>query len=648
MYQYPYGDSQQLNLDWILSKLKELEASAGSGNVNLEEVSNALISATFSSSQAYNRSDIVFRNGKLYRANVNIPVPGESWNPAHWDEILIGDTLSNVVTYLAALNNSQVFNSSNVPGTHTSDALDNLQTNLNNLQTNIDDTLGNYEISLNSTFTSNAQNYPTWEQGTIDTSGTLVVNNTRIRTKFIDIPYDTKIIATAKNGYKISVKIYKGTDVSNGLYYSDTSWQTSKEYLVPTNCAIRIVYAKTDDSTFAPADITAANAPTLTVFPLNMPAKKINHNKILFIGNSTSLNCSEYLCKTMGDLGYLNTEVICTYKAGITLQQHYDNRSSSYYTSIWHYKKNVYGYLADTIVPLTQLIVDNPDITHVIFQQANSVSSDSTSYSCLGDLIALFNGCNAIPKFYLLAQWAANDTTSDTDTIMNTYKTVAQGNSKIQGIIPVGQCVEEIKANSLFTNNVAQILYDGKHLHNGFPKTLAALSVIETLFGLDDRLYLSDGTTNATYLINNLCFDIAKRTSAYHYGEYNTLNFIPYKTYTFSNVAISGFITGASKEISCFIQLPLIVESENELDVTNAQISLRDVNGGYIGSAAYWTDITSKVTAAYLEPYGTGIRFGATDSNTWHSFVAGSDAGTATNNTPIIGRIRITFKKKVV
>lgn len=136
MYKYPYGDSQQLNLDWIISKIKELEASAGSGGtVDLEEIANALISATFSSSNAYNRSDIVFHNGKLYRANVNIPAPGESWDPTHWDEILLGDAVSNVITYLAALSNNQVFNSSTVPGTHTSDALNNLASDISDLDT---------------------------------------------------------------------------------------------------------------------------------------------------------------------------------------------------------------------------------------------------------------------------------------------------------------------------------------------------------------------------------------------------------------------------------------------------------------------------------------------------------------------------------
>ena len=121
---YPWGNTQQLNLDWILQKIKELEA--GSGGADLDEVANALISASYAV-QAYDRSDIVFRDGKLYRANQAIPAPGEAWTPAHWDEILLGDTVSNLVQYVAALSNDQIVNSSSVTGTHTSDALDTLK-----------------------------------------------------------------------------------------------------------------------------------------------------------------------------------------------------------------------------------------------------------------------------------------------------------------------------------------------------------------------------------------------------------------------------------------------------------------------------------------------------------------------------------------
>lgn len=129
MYQYPYGNAQQLNLDWILSKIQELESGSG-GGATLEEVANALISATYAV-QNYNRSDIVFYDGKLYRANQNITA--EAWDATHWDEILLGDTVANLVRYVGSLNNSQVVNISTVPGTHTSDALNNLATDISNL-----------------------------------------------------------------------------------------------------------------------------------------------------------------------------------------------------------------------------------------------------------------------------------------------------------------------------------------------------------------------------------------------------------------------------------------------------------------------------------------------------------------------------------
>lgn len=116
MYQYPYGNSQQLNLDWILNKLKELEA----GSADLEEIANALISDSYAV-QNYNLSDIVFYNGKLHRANQNITA--EAWNPAHWDEILLGDTVANLVRAVAGMNSDDVFNESNVSGTYVTDAL---------------------------------------------------------------------------------------------------------------------------------------------------------------------------------------------------------------------------------------------------------------------------------------------------------------------------------------------------------------------------------------------------------------------------------------------------------------------------------------------------------------------------------------------
>ena len=412
-----------------------------------------------------------------------------------------GKALSSNVT----VNASEIPNDSEVAGTNVDDALETLEGKI-----------GKYEILLNSTYTTYSQNYNnTWEQGGLDTNGTLITSTTRIRTTFIDIPYDSRIHIKAASGYKISVRIYKGTAIADGINATDMSWKTENDYNVPTNCAVRIAYARSDDSTIAPSDITAANAPTITVYPLNMPAKKINHNKILFIGNSKAWNTSEYVAKVLGDLGYQNTEVICPYKGGISLQNHYDNRSSTYYETYMCYTKNTYGWLEKTVVPLTDIISENKDITHVVFQQNTGNASDSTTYSVLSDLIGLFSGCNAKPKFYLMATWANEDSAFSTDDILSACKTVAQATAQIQDIIPVGHVIEKLKTNSLFTGVGDPLLSDGTHLSNGYAKTASALSIIETLFGLDDKLYLSDAN-NATYLINNLCFNIAKETKAYN------------------------------------------------------------------------------------------------------------------------------------
>ena len=124
MYQYPYGDSQQLNLDWIINKLIELEQSFVAGeSAELEEFANALISLTYIPTQAYNNSDIVFHDGHLYRCNTTIPAPGEVWDPSHWDQIMLGNTVANLVRAVAGMNSDHVFNESNVPGTHVTEAL---------------------------------------------------------------------------------------------------------------------------------------------------------------------------------------------------------------------------------------------------------------------------------------------------------------------------------------------------------------------------------------------------------------------------------------------------------------------------------------------------------------------------------------------
>lgn len=89
MYQYPYGNAQQLNLDWILNKIQELEI--GCGEVDLEEVANALVSASYDTGHSYSQYDYCFYNNKLYRC---LNATTGAWNPSDWTEAPIGDDVS--------------------------------------------------------------------------------------------------------------------------------------------------------------------------------------------------------------------------------------------------------------------------------------------------------------------------------------------------------------------------------------------------------------------------------------------------------------------------------------------------------------------------------------------------------------------------
>lgn len=157
MYQYPYGNAQQLNLDWILSKLQEIESGSG-GGADLEKVANTLVSASFDATIPYRRYDYAFYDGKLYRA-LNDTIG--AFNPADWLEVTLGAdipvltrllnavdaSLTTLQGQVADLDSDDVDNASNVTGTTVTAALDNLNGAINDLTAN--DIANNSNVSGN-------------------------------------------------------------------------------------------------------------------------------------------------------------------------------------------------------------------------------------------------------------------------------------------------------------------------------------------------------------------------------------------------------------------------------------------------------------------------------------------------------------------
>lgn len=79
MYQYPYGDSQQLNLDWLLNAWRTFQSQICS-----------MIAPNYSNSKTYDVGDLAIYNMQLWRCKEAIQT-AEEFNVQHWEKITVAE-----------------------------------------------------------------------------------------------------------------------------------------------------------------------------------------------------------------------------------------------------------------------------------------------------------------------------------------------------------------------------------------------------------------------------------------------------------------------------------------------------------------------------------------------------------------------------
>jgi len=129
---YPFSNTAQLNLDWILDELKTLKglAPVEPPTEEIDEIGQALLAGAYDAETQYQKNDYIIQDGKAYRATE--ATTGE-FDATKWREVQIADDVAIITrwadatnTYLNTLAASSVANDSEVTGTTVKDALNTL------------------------------------------------------------------------------------------------------------------------------------------------------------------------------------------------------------------------------------------------------------------------------------------------------------------------------------------------------------------------------------------------------------------------------------------------------------------------------------------------------------------------------------------
>lgn len=210
--------------------------------------------------------------------------------------------------------------------------------------------------------------------------------------------------------------------------------------------------------------------------------------KIFMIGNSFSLNSTEYLHHLCAEAG-IDITIGVMYRAGESLESHYTNlqNESANYT---YYERISENGVARSVTTPNQSLRDGAR-KHawdtVMFLQRPEMSGDYSTFNpYLDDLISMVKTeVSADIKVGLMQTWSfskVKDPNADVmySNIVSAFDEVMY-ESNIEYIIPIGTAIQNARSNDRLNAVDEELTSDGIHLGN-LGKYIAALTGFESLF----------------------------------------------------------------------------------------------------------------------------------------------------------------------
>ncbi len=188
---------------------------------------------------------------------------------------------------------------------------------------------------------------------------------------------------------------------------------------------------------------------------------------VLAIGNSFTDDATRHLPQIMNAFEEKDIFFAKIVKGGTSLQDHWENISSSAKEYVFYFNK--YSFWVSAKISTVKEAIELTDWDYVVLQQLSTLSVDYDSYQpYLNDLISIIKKNCPDTKIVWQMTWAYSSATCNREEMYNSIVAATEKVSEVVDIvIPSGRVIEELRESEY--NDDMDLTRDGRHLNKGFP-----------------------------------------------------------------------------------------------------------------------------------------------------------------------------------